>query len=155
MGALLATLGFEWNPPKGDMNDNVRALQMPEEITDEQLVNEVMGLVTRNLYRDAIYMCDFYRGLDQRIPSLESDDEEEKKNSVWRINVDHPLVYVLVAKKGQQPIHIVDDLYGTLVVYNDDVVQEGIRVLQEMCSKANYTILNEPSPDLAGVEKKE
>lgn len=153
MGALLATLGFEWNPPKGDMSDNVRALQMPVEITDEQLVDEITGLVTRNLYRDTIYMCDFYRGLDERIPS--SEKEDEKKSSVWRINVDHPLVYVLVAKKGQQPIHIVDDLYGTLVVYNDDVVQEGIRILQELCSKADYTILNQPAPDLKEDEKKE
>jgi len=142
MGALLATLGF-YTESRGSAG----VIHMREEMSDEQLVANIMAHATKNLYREQLYACDLYNGLDERIPAHEEDEEGEGGESLWRMNVDHPIVYVLIAQKGQQPIHIVEDVYGTLVVYKDAQVKDGIAHLRSLCSKAGYEFLNVPEAE--------
>lgn len=141
MGALLATLGFGGRASP----TAVEPLQMTEEVSEEQIVLETWAHATRNLFRDKVYRSDLYKGLDQRIPVEYEGDEMEDK-CFWRMNVDHPLVYVLVVEFGQQPIHITDDIYGTLVVYKEDQVEQGIDHLLTLCCKNDHEVLNDPNP---------
>lgn len=146
MGALLATLGF-YTESRGSAG----VIHMREEMSDEQLVANIMAHATKNLYREQLYVCDLYNGLDERIPAREEEEDEdapqEGDESLWRMNVDHPIVYVLIAQKGQQPIHIVEDVYGTLVVYKDAQVKDGVAHLRSLCSKAGYEFLNVPEAE--------
>lgn len=135
MGGLFSMIGF--GPSTG--RRPIEVIKMDEIKSTESLVHEIMGTIMINLYRDEIYRCDFYRGLDQRVPTDDTD-----KTILWRMNVDHPLVYVLIHEKGQQPIHITEDKFGELVVYNDEDVTDGINYLISLCTSANYTILNDP-----------
>jgi len=142
MGALLATLGFEWNPPRYPSEDHMSSsLSMETDVSDETLVQEMMALARKDAYRDMVYRCDLYKGLDQRV-------SENALHVVWRINVDHPLVYVLIAEKGQQPIHLVNDVYGDMVVYDDADVEEALDYLISLCSKAGHEIMNNPTSEL-------
>ena len=144
MGIVLATLGFEWNTPRMysqaalPCRDSIQV----EDIDDETLISQIVSMATENTYRQGneIYRCDLYKGLDKRIPF----SEDAKEQSVWRMKDDHPLVNVLVSEKGQQPIHIIEDTYGDLVIYEDSVVEEGISHLIVLCSQLGYEILNDP-----------
>lgn len=154
MGALMATL---WNPSKDTSHKDddssragggsvIHSLRDREEISNEQLVAETMSHATKNLLREQLYVCDLYKGLDERIPTPQ-EDSTDVEESLWRMNVDHPLVYVLVTQHGQQPIHVMDDEYGALVVYTNAQVKDGIAHLRTLCSKAGYEFLNVPESE--------
>lgn len=141
MGGLLSLLLTQ-----GPGTSSFKPIRVGTLLSEEDLVAETMQYVGRALYRDKIYVADFYRELDQRVP----ETEEDSVGIVWRMNVDHPLVYVLVAELGQQPIHVIDDFYGEIVAYGDAEVQEGVQHLVSLCSAQGYTIYNEPEEEPSG-----
>ena len=70
---------------------------------------------------------DFYKKLDERIPI------QEDTPSVWRMSIDHPVVYILVNMKGVQPIHIIEDKYGDMVIFKDEHVQMAVQEMKDLC----------------------
>lgn len=143
MGALLTTLGFEWNPPTYVPGAKTDTIKMEETVSDERLVVEIMSFATKNTYRVPIYRCDFYKGLDPRVPVSENT-HSISEDIMFRMNIDHPLVYVLVTEYGQQPVHITEDYYGELAVYRGADVEDGITYLISLCSAAGYEIQPDP-----------
>ena len=106
-----------------------------------KVVEDAMAYIMRNTFRAEVYRCDFYRGLDQRV-LMDSGGEIAW---CWRMNIDHHLVYTLVAELGHQPVHITYDHYGNIVVYSNDAVEEAIEHLVTLASVHGHVIMDTPS----------
>lgn len=151
MGGLLSalyrpSLKRDEDGHEGRQSYDSELIRVAELLDEETLSAQILEYATKNLYREQLYACDFYKDLDKRVPLGAEGRSAEGRNAsvVWRMNVDHPIVYVLVADMGQQPMHTINDIYGDLVVYEDEDVQEAVRRMQLICSSAGYDILNEP-----------
>ena len=138
---MISALYLRTAPAEHALREGSRTIKVDEVLSPSELVPQILHYATKDVHREQLYACDFYRELDKRVPfKSEASDEE----LVWRMNVDHPIVYVLVAEMGQQPLHVVNDVYGDLVVYPDDAVQEAVHKMQVLCSELGYEVLNEP-----------
>lgn len=144
MGGLISVL---YGARKEEVEEEEGTIKVDELLERDELAAQILEYITQDTYREQIYACDFYKGLDKRVPVR--DDQEV----VWRMNADHTIVYVLVADLGQQPIHINNDAYGAIVVYPDDAIQEAIQGMQELISSMGHTIYNEPIQETEEDEK--
>lgn len=98
-----------------------------EPVADEELADRIVDIVNPLRIEDdedvivgSLRKRDFFKKLDERIP-VDSD-----LPSVWRMSMDHPVVYILTNLKGIQPIHIIEDKYGDMVVYKNEHVQNAV-----------------------------
>ena len=109
-------LFFSASPKKEDTHP--KEIQFPE-VEDDALYGQIINVVGEEK--------DFYKKLDERIPV------QEDAPSVWRMSIDHPVVYILVSMKGIQPIHIIEDRYGDMVIFKDEHVQVAVQEMKDIC----------------------
>ena len=93
------------------------------DVTDEELVQKIIQIIQQQQQQDEL---NFYKKLDERIPV------DENLPSVWRMSMDHPVVYILANLKHIQPIHIIEDSYGDMVIYKDEHVQEAVQEMKDL-----------------------
>jgi hypothetical protein len=98
------------------------------DVSDEELVAQIVKVITK---RDTekvgdLSRGDFYNKLDERIPV------DDTMPTMWRMSMDHPVVYILSNLKHIQPVHIIEDNYGDMVIYKDDHVQEAVQEMIDL-----------------------
>jgi len=110
-------LFFSSSSPKKEPS-HPKEIQFPE-VEDDALYAQIINVAGEEK--------DFYKKLDERIPI------QEDTPSVWRMSIDHPVVYILVNMKGVQPIHIIEDKYGDMVIFKDEHVQMAVQEMKDLC----------------------
>lgn len=117
------------------------AIEMENVMTEEELAMQAYSAAKNQTHREDVYESDFYRDLNARIPS-----EDSGNSIVWRVDVDHPVVVVLTDVLGQNPIHLISDIYGDQLIYGDHDVRSAIQYLLDLCQK--YELPVSPTPHI-------
>jgi len=126
-----------------DNGDMVELVDLQEPPNEMELVALAYGSASNNNYREsgAVYMSDFYKDLNPRIPR----QGDSKDDIVWRMDVDHPVVTVLMTRIMAQPVHRIYDQFGDQLFYRNQDLEAGVAELITMCTQNGYTVLPDPS----------
>lgn len=131
---------------EGHISDILMMEDQPPTYNEEELVEQAYMMAKMDTFRenDVVYRCDFFKGLCRRVPATLQNGLTEN-DVVWRIEIEHPIIEILVRHGIGQPIHHIKDYYGDQLVYRNETVQTGISVLIDLCSQHGYHVENDPA----------
>lgn len=120
--------------------------QQPIQYDEKELAEQAFLMAKMDTFRenDKVYRCDFFKGLCRRVPATLQNGLKEN-DVLYRVEIEHPVVAAIALYGVGEPIHHIKDYYGDMFVYRNEVVQTGISVLIDVCTKHGYHVENDPA----------
>lgn len=108
---------------------------------EKEIAESAYALAQHNAFRDEIYRCDFYKGINPRVLL-----DEYESDTKWRLDVDHPVALLLYELHGTEPVHVCKDYFGDQFVYTTEEIESAIDTILALCEREGYVI--NPTPEI-------